>query len=94
MKTAGGFDNSFKIVGDFDMFLKMTDTIDTPPKAVLAHVSDTIVKMRLGGLSTGGLPTYFKIGKEMSRALKKNGYSGNPLFLYFRGFRKLAELII
>lgn len=92
MISAGGFDNSFRLLGDFDMFLKVLHQIEPINEAVIGHVSDVIVKMRLGGISTAGVSTYMEIGSEMATALRKNSYRANPIKISLRGFRKLREL--
>lgn len=93
MKKTSGFDNSFQISGDFDMFLKMLEKIKTSPNATIGHVDDIIVKMRIGGISTGGYKSYLTIGRESARALSDNGYPANHLLIQLRGFRKILELI-
>lgn len=93
MQNSGGFDNSFKIAGDFDMFLKILPTLERSPTNTLGHVTDTIVKMRIGGISTTGFSSYVTIGRENSLALKKNGFQVDFLKMHLRGFRKAFELI-
>jgi len=93
MKKTGGFDKSYRIAGDFDMFLKMLEQMNDYEHAEISHVAETVVKMRIGGISTGGYRTYFEIGRENARALKNYGYFVNPLLIQLRGLRKILEII-
>lgn len=88
MRDVGGFDASYKIGGDYDLFLRVRKASQAP----LAHVAQPIVIMRVGGVSTGGYASYKLIGDEMLIALAKSGYPVSPFKIRTRFLRKLPEL--
>ncbi|MEN8123070.1 MAG: hypothetical protein ABFS35_22215, partial [Bacteroidota bacterium] len=69
-KKHGLFNTSFKISGDYDFMLRiMKDaTIN------LQYLPETIVKMRTGGVSTGGIKDILLKKREDIRALRNNGF--------------------
>jgi glycosyltransferase involved in cell wall biosynthesis len=85
----GKFTTQYRIAGDFDFFIRLCNN----NKFQLTTLDKTIVKMRIGGVSTAGLGTYKLIGSEMKQALIQNGYSTGHWRIDLRAFRKFTELI-
>ena len=70
----------YKIGADFDLFVRML-MVKKMPYFKLNH---TLVRMRVGGVSTSGLRSYLTSTNEMLRSLKKNKVYSNSLFLLLR----------
>jgi len=70
----------YKIGADFDLFVRML-MVKKMPYFKLNH---TLVRMRVGGVSTSGLRSYLTSTNEMLRSLKKNKVYSNSLFILLR----------
>jgi glycosyltransferase involved in cell wall biosynthesis len=89
MKDAGGFDQRFRIVGDMDMYLRCKDKATKP----FCFKTESIVRMRLGGLSTRGFSSYLAVGREMLMALRRSQRSAQWLRIQGRILFKMNELV-
>ena len=87
-RKVGKFVTQYKIAGDFDFFIRLINH----PEFRLSVLGQTLVKMRIGGVSTAGLGTYKLISSEMKQALKKNGFRHFHWRIDLRGIRKFTEL--
>ncbi|MDB9839766.1 glycosyltransferase [Planktomarina temperata] len=86
MERAGGYDNKFRISGDYEAMLRWLLLDDI--KAV--HLPEMLVKMRSGGLSNGSLHNKCLKYLEDYIALKRHGM--NPyLGIFFKNVRKLGQ---
>jgi glycosyltransferase involved in cell wall biosynthesis len=90
MKKTGGFGREFRLLGDMDMFLRFKDIAQRK----IVFSKETVVKMRLGGLSTRGFATYLAIGQEMLMALNRSGRAASWFKIQLRFLFKLRELKI
>lgn len=88
-RRAGGFDPSYRIAGDFDLFIRMS----RQPDFRLETMDRTLVKMRTGGVSTSGMGIYLHMSKELKLALTKNGISSGNWRVDLRALRKFPELL-
>jgi glycosyltransferase involved in cell wall biosynthesis len=70
----------YKIAADFDMFIRML----VQHKFKYAKLDKTLVRMRMGGVSTSGFKSYWVSSKEMVRSLEENGVYSNFLFVFMR----------
>lgn len=76
----GFYSKEYRIGADFEWFVK----------AVLVHqlgfknFPHTLVRMRLGGVSTSGLKSYWLSSKDQLRALRNNGFYSNMIFILAR----------
>jgi len=79
----GGFDESFRIAGDYDFLIRVLKGHD-------AHFVDLpIVMMQMGGVSTN--PTYtVSLGYEVYRLLQKNELS--DIFIYLQYYLKFRGM--
>ena len=64
----GGYDNSYDIAGDFELMLRFLEKNNIRSK----FIDQTLVKMRVGGISNSGFASKIKIIKEEIRAFKQN----------------------
>ncbi len=87
--TTGEYDNSFKIVGDYDFMFR----------ALKLHgfsslfLKKTIVLMRVGGVSSSGLRSYVTTARELFRVWEKNGFKYPPSLFFYRLYKKIYQLI-
>ncbi len=85
----GDFRTDLKIAADIDFMLRVLKI-----SACTAYFLDKImVKMRLGGVSTNGLGSYWTVTKETKRIWVENGLR-YPFSLYIvRPFKKIRQLL-
>ena len=85
----GYFDTTYKIAADFENLLRIIYI----GKIQTQYVKKDFVTMRMGGISSAGIPSRLLIMKEHLRALKENGIYSNVFLLSLRYFYKIYELI-
>ena len=78
--TVGYYDISYDSAADYEYFIRIFCKQDFN----FVHADLTVVKMREGGISSSGLSSYLRTGREMNRAIKSNGYFSNILLIFFR----------
>lgn len=83
----GGYNDSFKIAGDFELCLRFLEINNIPS----FYLNKKIVKMLVGGISNSGLKSKLTIFKEELRAFKINNISVNPVFFFFYKLKKLKQ---
>ena len=86
-EKVGNFDTSFKISGDFELFVR----IFMKHNFYYKKTNRVFVNMSLGGASTSGFSSYAIITKEFSRSLTKNGFFSSKLLISCRGLLKLIQ---
>ena len=83
----GGYNDSFKIGGDFELCVKLLEVHKVPS----FYLNKKLVKMLVGGISNRGLLSKWIIFKEELRAFKINSIKVNPiLFLVFK-LKKITQ---
>ena len=83
----GGYNDSFKIGGDFELCLRFLEVYKVPS----FYLNKKIVKMLVGGISNRGFLSKWIIFKEELRAFKINSIKVNPiLFLVFK-LKKITQ---
>lgn len=88
-RLAGPYKLGYRIGADFDMLVRL----------LLIHrcryriVNRSLVRMRLGGVSTAGMASVMTSTREMLRSLKENGIYTNVLFVSLRLPVKLLQLV-
>jgi glycosyltransferase involved in cell wall biosynthesis len=88
LKSAGGFDKSYSIGGDYDLIVRLF----LLKRARWAYVPGTVVSMRIGGASTRGLKSYMQISRDMVRSCDSHGIQANKTAIRGRAFGKLIEV--
>lgn len=68
----GLYDQSYRIAADYEAVLRYFGREDLRP----VHISEVLVKMRLGGESNGSLDRILRKSREDYRALRTNGMGG------------------
>jgi len=83
----GGYNDSFKIAGDFELCLRFLEINNIPS----FYLNKKIVKMLVGGISNSGLKSKLTIFKEELRAFKINNIYINPVLFFFYKLKKLKQ---
>lgn len=85
----GGYNDSFKIGGDFELCLRFLELNQVPSY----YLNKKLVKMLIGGISNSGLKSKWTIYKEELRAFKLHNISVNPLYFFIYKLKKLKQFI-
>lgn len=86
-ETYGNYRLDYKIAADFELMVRFL----FKHRLSFHYLEMDLIKMRLGGLSTGNLKSTWIINQEDLRACRENGLKTNYIRLYSRYFRKLFE---
>ena len=85
----GGYNDSFKIAGDFELCLRFLEINQVPS----FYLNKKLVKMLVGGISNSGLKSKWIIFKEDLRAFKINNISVNPVLFFLFKLKKLKQFL-
>lgn len=80
----------YRIAADFEFLVKLLYV----KKISYKYLSEVLVVMRVGGVSTKSWKSNLILNKEIIRACKENGVYTNYFFVYFKYFFKIFELIL
>tara|TARA_B110000977_G_scaffold57525_1_gene78142 strand:+ start:2757 stop:3518 length:762 start_codon:yes stop_codon:yes gene_type:complete len=83
----GGYDNSFKIAGDFELCLRFLEKNKVPS----FYINKKLVKMLVGGISNSGLKSKLIIHNEQLRAYKANKIKVNQILFFFHKLKKFSQ---
>lgn len=83
----GGYNDSFKIAGDFELCLRFLEINNM----LSFYLDKKLVKMLTGGISNSGLKSKWVIYKEEIRAFKINNVSINSFLFFLYKFKKLKQ---
>ena len=86
LRDLGGFNNDFRIAGDFDLILRLLTS-----GAKLSHVPGIIAEARVGGLSTSGLKSKQTINSEIVDSLRANGFNTHPIQVWSKYLFKVFQ---
>ena len=84
------FDTSFEISADFELMLRLLEK----NKVSTFYYNRLIVKMRMGGVSTGSLKKIIIGNMGVLKAFKKNGISVSYLYPFYKVTPKLLQFLI
>ena len=85
----GLFDLSFKLAADFELMLRYIDKY----KIKIVYLSECLVKMRLGGATSGSFKNIVKQNIECIKAFKKNKLKVSYLYPFFRFLPKIKQFL-
>lgn len=79
-KQVGLYKLNYQIAGDFDWFVRafLINSVS------FSKINRTMVRMRIGGVSTSGITSYWISSKEQLRALKEYDIQSNIIFVMLR----------
>ena len=85
----GAFDITFDVSADFELMLSLIEKYHI----CIKYVDRYMVKMRVGGESTGSIQNIIKGNKNIIKAFKKNGVSVSLFYPIIRLFPKAVNLM-
>jgi glycosyltransferase involved in cell wall biosynthesis len=88
-KEIGFFETNFKIAGDYEFVCRLVHYANL--KSV--YLSSVLVRMQLGGVSTGGFRNTILLNKEVFRAIRKNGIYTNLFMLLSKYPSKILQFL-
>ncbi|WP_439183477.1 glycosyltransferase family 2 protein [Carboxylicivirga taeanensis] len=88
IQQLGGFNTAFRISADYDYMLRLFSHSDTDS----LYIDETLVNMRLGGVSNNSIKNIVQKSKEDYLALKQNKIGGFYA-LFIKNFSKLIQYI-
>lgn len=83
----GGFSLDYRIAADFEVIARLLYKAG----ASYAYLPEVVVKMRAGGVSTGGLRSSWILNNEIVRACKENGIETSLARVLLKTPLKMAE---
>jgi cellulose synthase/poly-beta-1,6-N-acetylglucosamine synthase-like glycosyltransferase len=87
LNQVGGFDTSYRISADFDLLAKVLLKAGASWRSLPAVTTN----FRMGGLSTSGLATNLRLGRELARSLRSLGQPLPELAVQLRFLLKAAQ---
>lgn len=84
----GDFRTDYRIAGDFELVARIFKAGDL----TYSYVPDVFVRMRSGGISTGGWWNTFVLNREVLRACRENGIRSNIFMVLSKYLWKFFEL--
>lgn len=85
----GVFDTTFDVSADFELMLRLIEKHGIRTK----YLDRYMVRMRMGGESTGSIKNIIRGNKNIFRAFKKNGIKVSPLYPVYRLLPKVIDRI-
>lgn len=79
-EQVGVYNINYKSAADFDMFVRMLLLYKLP----YTKLNKTLVRMRMGGVSTSGIKSYITTTKEILKSLNENRVYSNILMVLMR----------
>lgn len=83
----GGFNTDYKIQSDFELVLRLFEVV----KFRSRHLPTTLVRMRMGGTTTGSFKNIVKGNMEAARACEAHGFGGGVSFMVKKMSRKIPQ---
>lgn len=85
----GGFRPEYRIAGDFELVARIFHR----GELCYQHLPEVLVRMRTGGVSTGGWRNTLLLNREVLRACRENGIDSNWLKLLSKYPAKVCEFL-
>lgn len=85
----GMFKTDYKIASDYELIARIFKN----PKLNYRYLPEVFVKMRLGGVSTGGIKNTILLNKEVLRACRENGIKTNLARVLMKYPFKIMEFL-
>ena len=83
----GGFDTTFDVSADFELMLRFIEKHGIRTK----YLDRYMVRMRMGGESTGSIKNIIRGNKNIFRAFRKNEIKVSPLYPVYRLLPKVID---
>lgn len=85
----GNFDTSFAVSADFELMLRMLER----PNVKSKYIDHVMVRMRMGGESTGSIKKILAGNKNIIRAFEKNGFRAPRFYTLRRLLPKAIDML-
>jgi glycosyltransferase involved in cell wall biosynthesis len=85
--SAGGFDLQYQFQADFDLMLRLFEV----QQIYSTYLPSTLVRMRMGGATTGSFRNMICGNLEAAHACRQHGFSGGLQFLLRKIGRRLPQ---
>jgi glycosyltransferase involved in cell wall biosynthesis len=85
-----GFNTDFKIQADFELILRLFEIA----RIRSLYLPTTLVRMRLGGTTTGSFRNIIKGNVEAARACELHGFGGGATFMFKKMIRKVPQFFV
>lgn len=86
----GVFDTTFNVSADFELMLRLIEKHGITTK----YLDRYMVRMRMGGESTGSIKNIIRGNKNIFRAFKKNEIKVSPLYPVYRLLPKIIDKLL
>lgn len=86
----GAFDTTFDVSADFELMLRLIEKNGIRAK----YLDRYMVRMRMGGESTGSIKNIIRGNKNILRAFRKNGIKVSPLYPVYRLLPKVIDRVV
>lgn len=83
------FDLEFRLQADYELILRLFEVA----KIRAHYLPQTLVRMRMGGATTGSIRNIIRGNLEAARANRKNGFRGGPLFILSKLARRIPQFL-
>lgn len=83
----GGFDTRYRIGADYEQMLRLLEC----NKTSAAYLAQTLVKMRIGGVSNRSIGNIIRANVECFRAWQDNGLTPSPFLIPMKLASKVAQ---
>lgn len=87
-QVVGTFDLEFRFAADFDLMARILYVHNR----TFSYIPLTMVKMRMGGISTSSLKRLIEINREDIRSCRKNGIKTNLVVFYLKYLIKVFDI--
>jgi hypothetical protein len=85
--SAGGFNIDYRFAADFDLELRIFECM----KIRSFYVPHTLVRMRMGGATTGSLRNIWRGNLEAAKSAERNGFPGGVGFIASKVFGRISQ---
>jgi glycosyltransferase involved in cell wall biosynthesis len=89
LAATGGFNTDYKIQSDFELILRLFEVVELRSR----YLPTTLVRMRMGGTTTGSFKNIIKGNIEAARACEVHGFGGGVAFMFKKMSRKIPQFL-
>jgi glycosyltransferase involved in cell wall biosynthesis len=87
LQSSGGFNLDYRLQSDFDLELRLFECMKIRAK----YLPRTLVRMRMGGATTGSLRNIIRGNLEAAKSAQRNGFPGGWRFIASKLARRLPQ---
>ena len=87
LMATGGFNLSYRLQADFDLELRLFELMSVRSM----YLPSTLVRMRMGGATTGSLRNILRGNIEAANSVQSHGFSGGVRFIINKMIRRLPQ---